>query len=255
MASNQPGGAGGLDIWVSSRESVEEPWGPPTNPGAPINTAADEFCPTPLRNGHGLLFVSTKAGGCGASDIYIAREHSRNGWQTPENLGCHVNSPADEASPNLVEYENGAREFYFSSTRAGGFAGDAPGAIVGDSDIYVSPVFSDGSVGAPSLAGGVNTAAHDFRPNLRRDGLELFFDSNRSGGVGGLDVWTATRNNPTDPWSPPVNLGPNVNSAANETRPFLSWGGTILYFGSTRPGVEGLGDIFLTTRSKVTGQQ
>jgi Tol biopolymer transport system component len=254
MASNRPGGAGGLDIWVSSRESTEEPWGAPANLGGPINTPSDEFCPTPLPNGHELLFVSTRPWACGGSDIYLAREHAQDGWQTPENLGCHVNSPLDEASPIIVEYENGSRDLYFSSTRLGGFAPEPFGATVGDSDIYISSVLPDGSVDMPVLASGVNTAAQDFRPNLRRDGLEMFFDSNRPSGVGGLDIWTATRRSPSEPWAPPVNLGLNVNSAANETRAFLSWGGTTLYFGSTRPGVEGVGDIFVTTRSRVMGK-
>jgi len=55
MASNRPGGQGGLDIWVSTRESTDDPWGPPSNLGAPINTAADEFCPTPIQNDRQLL--------------------------------------------------------------------------------------------------------------------------------------------------------------------------------------------------------
>jgi hypothetical protein len=254
MASNRPGGQGGIDIWRSSRESADDPWGPPENLGAPINTPADEFCPTPLTNGHELLFVSTKPGGCGGSDIYIAREHAKHGWDIPEHLGCRLNSAADEASPFLVTYDDGSRDLFFSSTRAGGFAVDPPGAVVGDGDIYVSTVQSDGSVQAPVLVSGVNTNLQDLRPNVRRDGLEMFFDSNRSGGLGGFDVWTATRADVSHSWSVPENLGAGVNSPGNETRPFLSWGATALYFGSTRAGSEGAADIFVTTRTKQTGQ-
>jgi len=253
MASNRPGGQGGLDIWAAHRDSADDPFGPPLNLGAPINTAADEFCPTPLTNGQALLFVSTKAGGCGGSDIYLARNHATRGWQEPVHLGCAVNSAADEASPFLVDNNDGTRTLYFSSARAGGFAPDAPGAVVGDIDIYASTVSADGSIGVPALVDGVNTAAQDARPNVRRDGLEMFLDSNRAGGSGGFDIWSATRVSTADGWSPPYNLGPNVNSVANETRPFLSWGGTTLYFGTTRAGVEGAADIFLTTRTREAG--
>jgi hypothetical protein len=253
MASNRPGGQGGIDIWAAHRDSADDPFDAPVNLGPTINTAADEFCPTPLINGHALLFVSTKAGGCGGSDIYIAREHPQKGWETPEHLSCLVNSAGDEASPFYVP-EEGTGALYFSSTRAGGFAADAPGAITGDADIYASPVSAEGIVGAPSLVSGVNTSANDFRPNVRRDALEIFFDSNRGGGFGGLDIWSATRESTTESWALPVNLGPNVNSLGNETRPFLSWGATTLYFGTTRAGVEGSADIFFTTRTKVTGQ-
>src|SRR5881409_3459668 len=57
LASNRPGGHGGLDIWVARRESVDEPFGAPENLPAPVNSAADDFCPTPLR-GARLFFVS-----------------------------------------------------------------------------------------------------------------------------------------------------------------------------------------------------
>ena len=81
----------------------------------------------------------------------------------------------------------------------------------------------------------------------RKDGRELFFYSNRPGTLGGNDIYSATRNG-NGPWSTPVNLGPNVNSAASETRPSLSWDGHTLYLGSTRPGGEGMSDIYVTTR-------
>ena len=252
MASNRAGSQG-LDIWVAERESADDPFGAPVNLGPVINTSGDEFCPTPLRNGHGLLFVSTKPGGCGGSDIYLARYDKKDGWQTPAHLGCTVNSAGNEASPILVEYDDGRTELYFSSNRPGGYSTSAPD---NDSDIYVSAVLDDGTLGAPQLAEGLNTALEDSRPNLRRDGLEIYFDSNRSGGLGGADIWSAVREHASDAWSLPVNVGDAVNGPGNETRPFLSWGGTTLYFGTTmRTGVEGLGDIWFTTRTKATGSQ
>ena len=250
MASNRPGGHGGLDIWVATRESADDPFGPPMNLGAPVNTPADEFCPTPLTNGRELLFVSTKPGGCGGSDMYSARHHRRDGWKEPQHLGCLVNSPADEASPAVVQDEDGQQALYFSSTRAGGYSGEAPGTITGDSDIYVSFGDAAGGLSAPMLALGLNTEFQDARPHVRRDGREIVFDSNRPGGIGGLDIWSATREQTSDAWLLPENLGPAINSAGNETRPFLSFGATTLYFGTNRGGVEGAADIFVAWRAK-----
>ena len=52
MASNRPGGKGGLDDWMASRASVSAPWGAPQNLGEPVNSAAEDFCPTPVgKNG------------------------------------------------------------------------------------------------------------------------------------------------------------------------------------------------------------
>jgi Tol biopolymer transport system component len=152
----------------------------------------------------------------------------------------------DEASPFPLPERGGAPVLYFSSTR--------PGLGIGG-DLYRSA--SLGNVFGPAqLVPGVNSAFDDGQPNLRRDGLELFFYSTRPDpdALGGPDLYVATRASTRDPWSTPVNLGPSVNSPASETRPSLSWDATTLYFGSTRTGSEAASaDIYVTTREKLTG--
>jgi hypothetical protein len=248
MASNRPGGLGGIDIWVSRRSSPDGAWGAPENLGAPVNSAANDFCPTIDRNDHTLFFVSTRSGGCGGADIYVTRTRP-DGWDEPRNVGCDVNSSADEASPFPLPEPGRGKVLYFSSVRPGGFAGDAPGAVLGDSDLYASERV-DGAWGSAELVPGVNTAFEDGQPNLRRDGREIFFFSNRPGTLGMADIYAASRPSTFVPWSAPANLGAGVNSPDGaETRPSLSWDGTTLYFGSTRPGGEGAADHYVATRS------
>jgi WD40-like Beta Propeller Repeat len=255
-------GMGGIDIWISKRNSVDAPWGEPENLGAPVNSSADDFCPTPLRDGKGLLFVSRRTlldqSQCGRADIYYARrQHDQ--WSEPVHLDCTVNSAGEEFSPFLVEYDDGASELYFSSTRAGGVSSEQPTSPTGDADLYVSEVTREGNVAPPVLVPSVNTAANDFRPSLRRDGLELFFDSNRPGSVPNamgnpsLDIWSARRDSRFDAWTVPEPLGPNVNTPADETRPFLTWDRLTLFFGRS-PGTEGNSDIYLTSRERITGK-
>ena len=253
MASNRPGGLGGLDIWVSRRPDADAPWGAPENVGAPVNSAANDFCPTIDRNDHSFYFVSNREGGCGGSDIYTTRLRP-DGWDALGHPGCAVNSAADEASPFPLPEPGKGKVLYFSSVRPGGFAAEPAGAAVGDSDLYVSRR-RDGSYGTPELVPGANTAFEDGQPNVRRDGRELFFFSNRPGTLGLADIYAATRSSTSDPWSTPVNLGPTVNSADGaDTRPSLTWDGTTLYFGSTRPGGDGSADHYVTTRERVAGQ-
>lgn len=234
MASNRPGGLGGLDIWVAHRASTDAPFGDPVNLGAPINSAADDFCPTPVR-GKALFFVSTRAqaDACGGADIYFARLSPAHGWTAPANLGCSVNSAAGEAGPSYFE-SDGSAWLYFSS----------------GPDIVASPRLADGSFGAASPVAELNTGAADLRPNVRKGGLEIVFDSDRAGGHGAFDLYFATRASTSEPWSAPVNAGPMLNTAAAETRGSFSWDGLTLYFGRG-PGPEGSTDIFVTTRSKV----
>lgn len=241
QASNRPGGEGGLDIWVSSRESTDDPWGAPENLGTPVNSAADDFCPTPVRGG-GLFFVSREAlpGSCGMGDIYFAKKNPVKGWTEPRNLGCAPSGPntaLDEQGPSYVENDDDAFLFFSSSSAV------VPG------DIYVSQKLSGWSFGGSKAVSGLNSAANDIQPNVRKDGLEVVFSSNRAGGLGAQDIWVASRDDFGAPWSTPVNLGAAINTTAAESRPSLSKNARQLLFGRS-PGPEGIGDIYVSTRSK-----
>ena len=236
MATNRPDGLGMIDIWVAQRSSIDVGFGPPVNLGAPVNSEAEDFCPTPVR-GKGLFFVSRRAGGCApnSADMYFARLNPSHGWTAPQHLGCTVNSTGDEFSPAYVE-ENGSGVLYFSSNRGG------------NHDIYRSVQQSDGTFAAPVAVAGLNTTSDEFRPNVRKDGREIVFDSNRHGGLGATDIYAATRSSVDQAWSAPVNLGPAINSTAGESRASLSWDGRTLLFGSGKAGGEGMADIYYSTR-------
>src|SRR4051794_33334232 len=82
IASNRAGGTATPDpndIWVFHRADIGAAWGPAINLGQPVNSTAADYCPTPLR-GKRLLFVSTRAGGCGGGDIYLGRDNPAQGW-------------------------------------------------------------------------------------------------------------------------------------------------------------------------------
>ena len=251
MASTRPGSRG-IDIWVSRRESVDQPWGEPVNVGEPINSAYNDFCPMPARDGHEFYFVSNRPGGCGGDDIYVTRFRSDGTIDPPENLGCVVNSAANEAGPVPITEPGRGPVLYFSSTRPGGFSPEPAGATSGDSDLYSSE-WRGGRYQAPTLVPGVNSAQEDGQPYIQRDGLELYFFSTRPGGRGAQDIWMASRAKAQDAWSAPVNLGGDVNSSAAETRPSLSWDGTTLYFGSTRS--TGEANIFVSFRDRLAGRR
>lgn len=235
MASNRPGGHGGLDIWIAPRNG--DGWGAPVNAGPTVNTASDEFCPTPAR-GNRFFFVRRLSST--NSDIYVVKKLPKGwGMPTPLPTGAEaINSPAEEWSPSWFETEDGLEVLYFSSTRN----------AHPSHDIFYSIDLGP----AQFAAGGVNSSASDARPNVRHDGLEIVWDSTRTGSLGATDIWSATRSSVDDPWGSAVQLGNGINSAAGESRASISWDGTTLLFGSGRPG-EGSADIYVSTREKVRG--
>jgi hypothetical protein len=243
MATNRPGGEGLLDIWVARRTSNHGPFGAPENLGPPVNSAADDFCPTPVRGG-GLFFVSRKATGesCGLGDIYFTRFNPKHGWAEPEHLACAPegpNSALDEQGPSYVKA--GRRpHLYFSSSSA-----SIPG------NVYVSEQLEGMGFGPASPVGELNSPGNDIQPNVRKDGREIVLSSNQPypGAQGGQDVYVSTRTSVEDPWSTPISLGAAVNTAAGETRPSLSRDAQTLYFGRA-PGPEGMSDIYVSTREK-----
>jgi WD40-like Beta Propeller Repeat len=89
-----------------------------------------------------------------------------------------------------------------------------------------------------NLGSAINTAFNDQQAALSKDGLSLYFASNRPGtpGPGPNDIWVSRRDCLDCEWSPPKNLGPPVNTAFNDASPALSRDGHWLFFLSNRPG-------------------
>jgi len=240
MATGRPGGHGMLDIWVAHRTNPQAPFGEAENLPEPINSEYADFCPTPL-GGKLLMFVSTRPiedVSCGMGDMYISRNVPGKGWDDPVNLGCAElgegpNTSATEYSPSLVETDEGVFLFYSSLSTA---------------DIYMSQMNPDGSFNPGVPVDELNTEFDDRMPNISKDGLEIVFSSNRPDwgdgqpSFGGQDVYSSTRESMDSPWSPPVNLGPGINTGESETRASMSWDRKRLHFGRA-------GEIYVSHRS------
>lgn len=238
------------DLYFSKRASVDAPWGvPELVPN--VNTGATEWCPALSLDEHKLYFASDRSGGCGSFDIYVSRRHDRQddrGWEPPANLGCesegYVNTSGDERTPYFFEDETGKLWMYFSSSRAGSLG----------YDIYATYMRNDDTFGSATPVAELNSPYNEIGPAIRRDGLEIVFDSTRPGGLGGRDIWSATRDSTSDPWSVPVNLTILNSRAADGARMSFSFDGRMLYFMSTRSGGWGNSDIYVAIRERLHGK-
>ncbi len=82
-----------------------------------------------------------------------------------------------------------------------------------------------------------------MHPAVSPDGKLIYFASNRAGGFGGTDLWVSERKN--GEWGKPENLGPAVNTTANEGFPFVALDGKLFFCSKGHPGFGGF-DIFMT---------
>ena len=239
MASNRPGGKGLLDIWVARRPNRHAPWGAPENLGEPVNSAADDFCPTPIKN-DGLFFVSREAlpGSCGLGDIYFTRYSRRARLERAAEPRLRARRPEQRARRAGTLVRGGRPEgvpVLLAELR------DGPG------DIYVSKGFAGWGFGPATAVTELNDPVGERHPAERAEGrargrllVEPRGHARRPGHLG-RDAASVHH-----PWSVPVNLGAAVNTAAAESRPSLSRNARQLLFGRA-PGPEGIGDIYVTT--------
>ena len=101
----------------------------------------------------------------------------------------------------------------------------------------------------PESLDSLNSPDDDSGASLSADGLTLFFQSERLGGFGGVDLYMTTRTTRDADWSPPLNLGSQVNTQYSEVSPCISFDGHTLYFcdfpySDVPPGSMGGGDIW-----------
>ena len=163
-----------------------------------------------------------------ASDIYYMRKVD-NKWSRPIRMPF-INSDGDD---NFCSVAKDGNTIFFSSNRDGKF--HIYSATKKGKSIWAEPVL---------LPANVNTTkSEETYACISADGKTLYFVSDRKGGIGGKDLYKATRPFGGD-WENVENLGPKVNTAGNEESPFITEDGKMLYFSSTGlPGIGGY-DIF-----------
>ena len=118
------------------------------------------------------------------------------------------------------------------------------------SHLSAAPHYSSWSTPV-SLGATINSSFQDFGPAVSKDGLSLYFNSNRPGGFGGQDIWVSQRTSEHDAWGAPLNLGFVINTASNDSVPSLSRDGHWLFFSSNRPGGFGDQDLWAAHRTDV----
>lgn len=99
VSAREAANADDLDIWYVGRSGDDAPWGKPLRLPAPVNSPSAELLPRPLGDGR-LLFGSSRSGGHGQGDIYIATPQRDGRWRV-DNIGPPISTAANEYEAEL----------------------------------------------------------------------------------------------------------------------------------------------------------
>ena len=98
------------------------------------------------------------------------------------------------------------------------------------------------------LGSEVNSSSRELRPSISPDELSLYFNSDRPGGFGNLDLWISRRDCTECPWQPAANAGPTINGPGSDGAAAFSNDGHLLFFVAVKPGGFGNEDIYVSQR-------
>jgi Tol biopolymer transport system component len=235
--SERDGGSGGGDIWMATRPNPSASFAGSVNLGSTVNGPGDEGAPSIAHDGLSLYFDAdpSRPGGLGNGDIWLTTRATPSApFSPPVNVGAPVNSQDADGFPSITA---DGLSLYFVSDRPGGSGGP---------DIWVATRHTTAEPFSvvTNLGSVVNSSSTESSPNISSDGLALFFASDRSGTEGVMDLWVTMRLTTTSPFGRPINLGPTVNSPADDAGPDLAPDGSTLYFMSRRPGGQGYFDLW-----------
>ena len=219
-------------------------FGTPTNLGPLVNSPDSDLSACVSSDGLSLFFSSNRSpGGFRDFDLWVATRQAKNeDWGVPVHLGDTLNSRVMEWTPFI---STDGLELYFAK------------GSWGYTDISVARrnSLNEPWGSAESLGPVVNRPGWNLSPSMTADGLELFFDSTRSGGYGGSDLYVTTRATTSDPWGTLVNLGPTINTGYGDSffgdgGSSISSDGLVLFFHSAQPpGSASNLDIWMTRRA------
>jgi hypothetical protein len=158
-SSDRPGGAGGLDIYVSTRVALDQPWSEPQLVEA-LSSGGDDLMSAVVDDGRIALF--SRRDGDNSYDLWWARRQDReDAWETPEPID-ELNSDGGESDPFLTG--NGTQLLF---TQGG--------------DLQLAERADDGPFGEPQALETLNSDSGDSDAWADADLSYIVFASDRSG--------------------------------------------------------------------------
>lgn len=258
------------DICVAHLNSTWEQgqWTTPQQLGPPISTAYIDVEPSLNPAGDTLYFTSTRPfgdgdtlpglapyinalgrltmlttdrlgvslfGGLGEDDVWVS-ELAAGSWSVPRNLDDVSGEPPVNTtfSDHCLSFSAGGNEAFWTSTRPGGLGGN---------DIWTSRRVDGQWTRPENLGASVNGPGSDHHSIPAPDGRALYITSDRTGGLGGNDIYVATRA-ASGQWGRSINAGRPLNGPGDDRCAAWTPDGKFFLFDSDRAGGHGNKDLW-----------
>ena len=208
-----------------------------------LNSTGTEFAPIP--QGNELIFTASR------KDVI----YKNNGLPYLGLYRVALNTPTEAGTPTLFSptiFKDNANEGTPTFSKDGKMMVFARGNsgkrkdLTPDVDLYLSK-FDGTNWSLPEMLAISDSAAWDGTPAFSTDGKMLYFSSNRFGGQGGIDLWSAKFEPATFKFSKVTNLGKAYNTNGDDMFPYMDTDGKFYFASDGHPGLGRL-DIFQANR-------
>jgi outer membrane protein OmpA-like peptidoglycan-associated protein len=211
------------------------------NLGSAINTKAEEISPVISPDGKTLYFTRSphpeNVGSSDAQDVWYATLQADNQWNKALNIGAPINNYDQNSSfsitpdgntmlLNNVYLPNGKMKRGLSITTKTRTGWEFP------KEVKIANYYNDSEYSEFTLA---------------QNGLVLIMTVQRKDTYGRKDLYVSFLKSDNN-WTEPRNMGAMVNSAEDETSPFIASDGVSLYYSTAGFSGYGNNDMFVTKR-------
>lgn len=220
------------------------------NLGLPVNTNEDEYVPVISSDESVLIFTYRGNKSTGGlmdeslnsdfqfgqyfEDVFISHKVEEI-WSEPVSIGTNINGTNHDAS--IAISNDGQKLFIYRHTKKD------------KGDLFVSNLVGEVWSEPERLKGNINSKDWEGSASLSSDEKLIYFSSERPGGYGGKDLYTAEISK-KGTWDNIKNMGPTINTSFDEDAPFIHPDGTILHFSSKGHNSMGGFDIFVSEINK-----
>lgn len=198
-----------------------------------VNSFGLQYFPVLTADEQELIF--TRRMGPGPDDdedLVVSKKDENGNWTTPVSISKNINSKFNEGTCTISA--DGRTLIFTSCIGRRGY---------GNCDLFYSRKVGDEWSYPVNIGPEINSSAWESQPSLSADGRVLYFISDRSGGIGGRDIYVS-RKTVDGNWSKAEVMPQPINTPFDEISPFIHVNGRTLFYATNgKPGFGGF-DIF-----------